>query len=107
MSAPRIGFVFLALIATALPCSAAPVPVAKPPEALPATTVAAWEKVGAEAGWLGQCTTSNGLEFRRDRPPRPGDVPAFRLKERHSGLFDHLPIPTQPFGLDLDAVGIY
>src|SRR4051794_427009 len=99
MFAPRVFAVLIVLAAPAVG-GAAPVPPAKPPEPLPASVVAAWQKAGAEVGWVsaGNCPV---LLFRDGEAGRAGEIPALRVRQWRPGFFVALPPPAQPFGLCL------
>lgn len=48
----RIGSEILITLAVSTPLTAAPVPREKLPEPLPPAITEAWEKAGAEVGWM-------------------------------------------------------
>jgi Trypsin-like peptidase domain/Leucine rich repeat/Leucine Rich repeat len=71
----------------------------KQPSPLPAEIVAAWQKAGAEVGWLG-VNHLGSLEFRVGGKGKEGEAPAFRFAEWKGGLSE-LPRPQTGFGLSL------
>src|SRR5262245_30309864 len=83
---------------------AAPVPQV-PPKPLPEKVVTAWQKAGAEVGWLGPREDGH-YQFRTGEPARVGEVPGFRILQWKRGLLDDLPAPDQPFGLSLGYSGV-
>src|SRR4051812_10848682 len=81
----------------ATPCQADEQPR---PDPLPADVVAAWEKAGAETGWmvLHEC---GFIEFRAGGAGKEGELPAFSITAWREGILNRLPPPGQPFGLDI------
>jgi internalin A len=73
----------------------------KRPGPLPGDVVAAWEKVGAQAGWMWQDKFGQVM-FRSGSESKVGDVAAFSMGWWKSGVLSTLPAPEQPFGLDLE-----
>ncbi|HTV46819.1 MAG TPA: sigma-70 family RNA polymerase sigma factor [Phycisphaerae bacterium] len=71
------------------------------PNALPADIVAAWEKAGAQSGWM----DSQG-NWYLSTDGQPGEVPAFRFKQWTPWILFQLPEPNQNFGLDLESTNI-
>ena len=81
----------------------------KKAEGLPADVVAAWEKAGAEVGWMGPSHRPFGvLEFaaRREGLAATRVVPAFRIKIWREGMLTKVPASAQAFGLDLSFSGM-
>ena len=75
------------------------------PKPLPADVVQAWEKAGAQAGWIG-IDERGRLAFHRVAEGRPGEIPAFKFSEWQAGVVARLPQPPQAFGLDLSYTGV-
>src|SRR5262245_20998303 len=80
-------------------------------EAVPSLSpelMAAWNKAGAEVGWM--AVGRNGFkvwnEWHPDIKGKKGQVPAFRFSDWKVGIVGNLPQPQQPFGLDLGTSGI-
>src|SRR5207245_1079370 len=71
-----------------------------PPTALPAEVVAAWEKAGAEVGWM-HVNPSGFISFGSKKEVKSSEVPAFRFLTWKEGILPKLPAPGVPFGLDL------
>ena len=61
--------------------------------------MAAWEKAGAKTGWMGPGEFGE-FTFRASGQANDWDLPAFQFKWRETVL-SQLPLPAQPFGLDL------
>ncbi|HTV48765.1 MAG TPA: leucine-rich repeat domain-containing protein [Phycisphaerae bacterium] len=57
---------------------------------------AAWEKSGAQSGWM---NTQGG--WSNSITGQPGEVPAFRFTQLTSGIISQLPTPNKGFGIDL------
>ena len=67
---------------------------------LPNAIVAAWQKAGAEPGWMG--LNLNGcLAFEENSTRLIGAVPAFSLRPWKDGVVAKLPVPAALFGLNL------
>ena len=60
--------------------------------------VVAWQKAGARAVWSGLNEKGN-LFFHVGREGKEADLPAFRFREWHAGMFGRLPQPQHAFGL--------
>jgi internalin A len=68
------------------------------PKPLPTDVRAAWEKAGAETGWMGKFEYSNFREG--DRPAEGGELPGIRWQRNwQDGVLAKLPAPEQAFGL--------
>jgi hypothetical protein len=98
-SRPRVGWVGVTLLAllradvtTGAGDQAAPKPL--PPE-----VVRAWEKAGAEVGWMGS-VEAGVLRFRAGDEGKAGEVPGFRFVWK-AGVLPKLAPPAAPFGLDI------
>ncbi len=70
------------------------------PESLPADVVAAWEKAGAETGWM-MPDEFGVLEFRAAGVAKEGELPRFRFREWRERMLSQPPPPERAFGLDL------
>ena len=71
---------------------------------LPEEVIAAWEKEGAEAGWMvprfrGFLTIRSG----GDTAGKPEDVRAFWFQRWRPGVLAKLPAPPRPFGCTSEA----
>ena len=92
---PLIGLVTVVLYLAGDPAAAAP------PKPLPEEVRTAWEKAGAQSGWLG-VTGFRRLIFRPGtEKAQEGDVPTFKFYKWHPGELAKLPPPEAAFGLDL------
>src|SRR5262245_53660354 len=80
---------------------------ATPPGQPDPPDIAAWQRVGAEFGWMDVDGRLGflGLRFRRDLPPKTADreqTPiAYRWRRWQRGVLAGLPEPGTPYGLDL------
>jgi hypothetical protein len=76
--------------------------VAKP-KPLPPALVAAWEKAGFEAGWMGIDKYSRYIGFTRTLNELDASkaVPTFKARNWKPGVLESLPAPATAFGLDL------
>ena len=77
-----------------------PADEASPPKPLPAEVVAAWEKAGAEMGWM-TVDKYSFIVFRTGGEGKEGEIPAFHFAYWRMGIVSQLPLPGQAFGLDL------
>src|ERR1700677_3049991 len=91
---------FLMLAICAGTSVAGPSAKTAPPKPLPTDTVAAWEKAGAQAGWMGLDKDDYHV-FRVGGEGKEGEVPAFGFKMWPSGVVGRLPQPDREFGLYL------
>jgi hypothetical protein len=86
--------------------AAAPAPAkrdaAKP---LPEKIVAAWQKAGAQVGWM-RVDTFVRIRFRSEKEGVAGDLPAFRFSPSKAGVLARLPAPAAAFGLDLRGTDV-
>ena len=71
------------------------------PKPLPADVRAAWEKAGAQVGWMSSpAPRSYGVSFRPGTGKgKPGEVPAFRFLRWQAGVLAKVPAPEQAFGI--------
>jgi hypothetical protein len=79
------------------------------PKPLPHDVVKAWEKAGAEVGWLGpDLELSTYLRFtaKLENLDAARAVPAFKVKVWREGLLAKLPAPGKPFGLRLGGTEV-
>lgn len=105
MATSRFGWTICAALLFPALINAAPVPAPRPPQPLADDVVRAWEKGGAEAGWM-SVSESGKIEFRRGKHGTAGEIPSFRLTTPVLDSLNEFPAPEQPFGLCLDrAVG--
>ncbi len=70
------------------------------PGPLPPALAAAWQKAGAEVGWM-RPHPIGYLQFVPGPAGKARDVPAFRLSRWRAGMLAKLPVPAAPFGLYL------
>jgi Leucine-rich repeat (LRR) protein len=77
-------------------------PRADEPESLPlpSEVVRAWEKAGAQVGWMGQDQFGR-LVFQATKVGLRAPVPAFRFGRWVEGVVSRLPAPGRAFGLAL------
>src|ERR1043166_7151106 len=73
------------------------------PKPLPAEVVAAWEKAGAEFGWMQINEIGQRVYRGALYPGRPGELAAFRMMQWKPGVVGQLPAPAQSFGLVLGS----
>src|SRR5438270_3236639 len=86
---------------------AAPARAQDAPKPLPAPVRAAWEKAGAEVGWMSRPRGRYGVEFRPGvGEGKPGEVPAFRVRRWQAGVLAKLAAPEQAFGIDLSETKV-
>jgi hypothetical protein len=78
------------------------------PKEIPADVRAAWEKAGATAGWLVpmEGPTEGHLRFVTRLGKHQAGCPAFHWRRWDPTVLAGLPVPHQPFGLDLSYVGL-
>src|SRR4051794_19733684 len=77
----------------------------RPPPPLPAKVVAAWERAGAEAGWMGTDKYGGVGFLHHGREGNVREVSAFRFpsvvdRGWSPGVIAKLPPPGQGFGID-------
>jgi Leucine-rich repeat (LRR) protein len=81
---------------------------ASDPKPLPNNIIFAWEKAGAQFGWLN--LDEQGEEYLTvgSLTGQPGEIPEFNFSFQRwtPGVFGQLPAPNQNFGLDLSASDI-
>src|SRR5947207_13641692 len=70
------------------------------PNPLAADILAAWQKAGAQAGWMAAGEFGYPV-FRVARDGKEGEIPAFKFKEWKPGVIGGLPRPERGFGLSL------
>ncbi len=70
------------------------------PSPFPVEITAAWEKAGAQAGWIAPDELGNPV-FRVGVHGQEGEIPAFKFKEWKPGVIGLLPTPKRGFGLSL------
>lgn len=75
------------------------------PERLPIDITDAWEKAGAEVGWMSPARLG-GEGFRSGLTGRPGEMPAFAFRVWKPGTLANLPLPREPWGLDLSLTAV-
>ncbi len=80
----------------------------KKADPLPAKVGAAWEKAGAEVGWMGTSRIGGYLLFaaKREELVATRVVPAFQIRAWGAVKLTKLPAPAQAFGLKLARSGI-
>src|SRR6516165_7999777 len=66
---------------------------------LPKNIVAAWEKAGAKTAWIGSLRQNTFFNFAKE--PKAGEIPVLFFEKWQPGQLEKLPVPAQPFGLDL------
>jgi hypothetical protein len=66
----------------------------KRPNTLRPEVVAAWEKAGAQVGWMGT-ERHRCLVFRSSEDAKERDVPAFRFEKWKEGMLSTLPSPDE------------
>jgi len=77
--------------------------VVEKPKPLPPALVAAWEKAGFVAGWMGPVKDYDFSTFSRTLNELDASkaVPAFEARNLKPGVLESLPAPATAFGLDL------
>jgi hypothetical protein len=89
----RVG---IALVVVCLGClGSGPALGQEKTKPLPAEIVAAWQKAGAEVGWMGP-TQFGLLDFRPGDGGKVGEVATFRIVPWQPGVLGGLPQPEQP-----------
>jgi hypothetical protein len=67
--------------------------------------IAAWEKAGAEFGWM-KAEKGGPPQFSPQRPAAGRAVPAFRIDPGKQVMLRDLPAPDVPFGLELNDLAL-
>lgn len=104
MSARARFVLVLGLLAVSVSPLLADEPKKEIPKPLPKEVVAAWEKAGAEVGWM-YAEPFGSLHFRSMKTqPKVDWVPAFQIQPRvwKEGILKGLPLPEGAYGLDLN-----
>jgi hypothetical protein len=85
-----------------------PSPPEQKPQPLPPAVVAAWQKAGFDAGWMGPHKEYGLHRFSESLEDLDASkaVPAFKARGLRSGVLESLPAPTTAFGLDLSRTPI-
>ena len=82
----------------------------KKAEGLPAEVVAAWQKAGAEVGWMGPNRQHPSILWsftsNREQLVAARAVPTFKIRVWREGMWAKLPAPAQAFGLNLTISGL-
>src|SRR5262245_19405938 len=73
------------------------------PKPLPKEIVAAWEKVGAKAGWSEVDKYGRSVFHPAETPPQAGWLPVFVIVYWKEGVLEELPAPDTAFELHLDS----
>ena len=75
---------------------------------LPPAVVAAWEKAGFDAGWVGPHKKNGSIRFSESLENRDASkaVPSFKKNNWKPGVLESLPVPTSAFGLVLRKIQI-